>query len=77
MQKRLQDPKMNFHDSSQDIKALQIEVLDKRETLPLLSLWMQLKSGKEDALKPNRDGDEERRYPENKLKSPGYPAKNN
>ena len=34
VQKRLQDPKMNFHESSKDIKALQIEVSDKRETLP-------------------------------------------
>ena len=34
IQKRLQDPKMNFHESSKDIKALQIEMSDKRETLP-------------------------------------------
>ena len=34
VQKRLQDPKMNFHESSKDIEALRIEVSDKRETIP-------------------------------------------
>ena len=34
VQNRLQDPKMNFRESSKDIKALQTEVSDKRKTLP-------------------------------------------